>query len=561
MLQYALHILFVFCISFFGEEITTADAFLPTKTTCSRTRRRAPPIAYASTTQIRRSKIPNDASDKLLLLVEDHLRDLGMDSDQITDVLRHSALRNSKHQIHLRVLAWLRERFTCNQTTSIIQGLPSILTYDIDKRLEPTIHFFQEALELDVESEISGDKNKTISSSSSSSSLDEAMDTRLADFLCSSPGLLEYNVAKRLLPRLHRVLQQRQKIDPANCNPRVDEQTLTAIATKTDTKFEEWLTDPMTRKDPQNDNQGEEQGSMAPGIPEIERTPPCFVVLSNLQSGANIGNILRSASIFGCQEILVVGQKRLKLTGDHGSRLDLPRRHVWSHTEARDYLHDKNVCIYGVEIMDNALPIMSYNATTGVVELPFDHSATGGAAFVMGNEGQGLSPQQKEICDNFVYIPQTRGGSTEGGGSASLNVACAASIILQAYCLWASYPVAERSGEKFVASSASGDNPWEPAAICHSEHEIGVILWPFLTRWSRIHNPRVLTCRNGFHSLKKSSWIILLWTSKTRWAVEHSTHLIKGSSHHSCPVFIMWWRNPFVPFQSWLRNTSFVVLL
>jgi tRNA G18 (ribose-2'-O)-methylase SpoU len=180
------------------------------------------------------------------------------------------------------------------------------------------------------------------------------------------------------------------------------------------------------------------------------------MVLSNLQSGGNIGNILRSASIFGCQECLVVGQKRHRLTGDHGSRFDLPRKHVWTHTDARNYLHAKEVRIYGVEIMEDASPIMQYNTTSGVVDLPFDRQYQG-AAFVMGNEGNGLSQKQKEICDEFIYIPQTRGGSssTDGScGSASLNVACAATVILQAYCLWASYPVAGMEGEIFVASTS-----------------------------------------------------------------------------------------------------------
>ena len=207
-----------------------------------------------------------------------------------------------------------------------------------------------------------------------------------------------------------------------------------------------------------------------------------YVILSNLQSGMNIGNILRSASIFGCTECIVVGQKRHRLTGDHGSRFDLPRRHFYSHVEAKEYLNKQQqqgkgnktntnnaIKIYGVEIMDNASPLMKYDAETGVVTFPFgdrrQHEASNGAAFVMGNEGLGLSEKQKEICDEFIYIPQTRGGSGgmssatssrdangNGRGSASLNVSCAAAIILHAYSLWADYPVAAIEGEKFVAT-------------------------------------------------------------------------------------------------------------
>jgi len=73
---------------------------------------------------------------------------------------------------------------------------------------------------------------------------------------------------------------------------------------------------------------------------------------------------------------------------------------------------------------------------TGVVRFPFDRQRQE-VTIVMGNEGNGLSDKQREICDEFLFIPQTRGGRSDGGGggSASLNVACAATVILQAYCL------------------------------------------------------------------------------------------------------------------------------
>lgn len=48
-------------------------------------------------------------------------------------------------------------------------------------------------------------------------------------------------------------------------------------------------------------------------------------------------------------------------------------------------------------------------------------------AFILGNEGTGLSISEKEICDYFVYIPQYR-SNTE-----SLNVSVAAGIILSHY--------------------------------------------------------------------------------------------------------------------------------
>ena len=86
--------------------------------------------------------------------------------------------------------------------------------------------------------------------------------------------------------------------------------------------------------------------------------------------------------------------------------------------------------VVGVEIVDSAKPINSH---------PFSRSV----AFMLGNEGQGLSERQIRACDSFVYIPQY------GVGTASLNVAVAASIVLHHFGVWAGYAERSRTGYKF----------------------------------------------------------------------------------------------------------------
>lgn len=99
--------------------------------------------------------------------------------------------------------------------------------------------------------------------------------------------------------------------------------------------------------------------------------------------------------------------------------------------EVQSYLHERGVTIFGVEIMDSALPVHTH---------PFD----GPAAFLAGNEGKGLSDAQKAICDKFVYISQY------ANGTASLNVTVAMSIILHNFAVWAKYEERAREGEKYV---------------------------------------------------------------------------------------------------------------
>ncbi len=76
--------------------------------------------------------------------------------------------------------------------------------------------------------------------------------------------------------------------------------------------------------------------------------------------------------------------------------------------------------VLGVEITPEARSVAS---------LPF----SGATAFMLGNEGSGLSPAQCAHCDGFLYIPQ------HGPGTASLNVAVAAGIVLHRFAEWARY--------------------------------------------------------------------------------------------------------------------------
>lgn len=84
----------------------------------------------------------------------------------------------------------------------------------------------------------------------------------------------------------------------------------------------------------------------------------------------------------------------------------------------------------GIEITDAAVAVQSM-------------AWSGPAAFMLGNEGQGLNERQMRLCDRFVYIPQY------GVGTASLNVAVAASIVLHRFAVWAGYPENERHNQKF----------------------------------------------------------------------------------------------------------------
>lgn len=164
--------------------------------------------------------------------------------------------------------------------------------------------------------------------------------------------------------------------------------------------------------------------------PQTQRAIEATVIVHNIAKRHNVGTLARSATAFGVDELILVGRRDFNSFGSHGSTSHLRFRHFTSLSLARNYLKEKDFDICGVEIVDGA---------ASVADHPFKRST----AFLLGNEGTGLSEKELEICDYFVYIPQY------GFGTASLNVTVAASIVLHQFGVWANFPERSREGSKF----------------------------------------------------------------------------------------------------------------
>ncbi|KAJ7980176.1 tRNA/rRNA methyltransferase [Quillaja saponaria] len=158
-----------------------------------------------------------------------------------------------------------------------------------------------------------------------------------------------------------------------------------------------------------------------------------YVVVHNIAKRHNVGTLARSATAFGVSELILVGRRDFNCFGSHGSTSHLRFRHFHSLQDARLFLKEKDCDICGVEITDDAKAVNQH---------PFKKST----AFLLGNEGTGLSAKECEICDFFVYIPQY------GCGTASLNVTVAASIVLHQFGVWAGFPERTRDGNKFIVA-------------------------------------------------------------------------------------------------------------
>ncbi|XP_010649832.1 uncharacterized protein LOC100252797 isoform X2 [Vitis vinifera] len=138
-----------------------------------------------------------------------------------------------------------------------------------------------------------------------------------------------------------------------------------------------------------------------------------YVVVHNIAKRHNVGTLARSASALGVSELILVGRRDFNSFGSHGSTSHLRFRHFHSLLDARHFLKEKDCDICGVEITDNAVAVNQH---------PFKRST----AFLLGNE--------------------------YGGGTASLNVTVAASIVLHHFGVWAGFSERIRDGNKFVVA-------------------------------------------------------------------------------------------------------------
>ena len=155
------------------------------------------------------------------------------------------------------------------------------------------------------------------------------------------------------------------------------------------------------------------------GICNIENnnsiTGKKILLLDRIQDPGNLGTIIRSSLAFNIDTIIlskecvdlynskVIRSTQGMIFGINIITMDL--------VEAINILKKNNIKIYGTKV-DNG---------TDVITLTQDEKNSFG--LVMGNEGQGVSPEVLDLCDKYLYIKMNN--NTE-----SLNVAVATSIIL-----------------------------------------------------------------------------------------------------------------------------------
>jgi len=184
----------------------------------------------------------------------------------------------------------------------------------------------------------------------------------------------------------------------------------------------------MDKTNDDEDEEKEEENAVA-------MKPSMHFIVQNVSKKHNIGTICRNCTAFDVKSMHLVGNAHYNVFGSQGSDAHVRIEHHPTLEECRDAMKKELKCeeILGVEITEESVDVAKY---------PWK----GNTAFVLGNEGHGLTPQQKKICDGFVYIKQY------GVGTASLNVAVASSIVMHEFAKYHDYSERAREGEKFVVA-------------------------------------------------------------------------------------------------------------
>ncbi len=149
--------------------------------------------------------------------------------------------------------------------------------------------------------------------------------------------------------------------------------------------------------------------------PRTAETLPVVVVLDNLRSAYNVGNIFRVAEAPRAERIIACGytaappHEKLEKTARGCDRL-VPCEHAETSAEAVRALQSQGYHVYAVETVQEA-PLY------WEAEIAFP------AALVLGNEALGIAPEALELCDGFLALPAL-------GQKNSINVGNCASVIL-----------------------------------------------------------------------------------------------------------------------------------
>jgi 23S rRNA (guanosine2251-2'-O)-methyltransferase len=140
---------------------------------------------------------------------------------------------------------------------------------------------------------------------------------------------------------------------------------------------------------------------------------PFVVLLDGIEDPHNLGSIIRSADGAGAHGVVIRKNRAVQVTPaavktSAGAASHMPVARVANIGREIDYLKEKNIWVYGLDMDGDNYADMDYE---------------GASALVIGSEGAGLSQLVREKCDYLISLPMR-------GKVASLNAGSAAAIAM-----------------------------------------------------------------------------------------------------------------------------------
>lgn len=135
------------------------------------------------------------------------------------------------------------------------------------------------------------------------------------------------------------------------------------------------------------------------------------VAIENWQHDFNIGTVVRTANAFLAREVHIVGNRRWNR---RGAMVTDRYQHVRHHAGPRElaaYLGD--VPVYGIDNLPGSQPLEALSLPRQV-------------CLLFGQEGPGLSPSAREVCEGTFSIAQY-------GSTRSINASAAAAIAMHTW--------------------------------------------------------------------------------------------------------------------------------
>ncbi len=141
---------------------------------------------------------------------------------------------------------------------------------------------------------------------------------------------------------------------------------------------------------------------------------PLFVVLDSLQDSYNFGAIIRCAEVFAASAVIVGNRQQAEVNS-------LVARSSAGAVNRIAITRTDDLCQFVRQLQERGVEIIGAREDAAV--LIHESELSGPVAIVIGNEGQGISPEIRAVCDSFAAIPQQ-------GDIGSLNAAVSAGIAL-----------------------------------------------------------------------------------------------------------------------------------